>query len=325
MTNSHFLYAGLGLMITLIITFMSMPMLIKYFREKQLGQTTKEIGPTWHHQKDGTPTMGGVAFLIATVISLLGFTLFTDLFSPIIWLLLFLVIFFGAIGFVDDYIILILKRNDGLSSKQKFALQVLGGLIFSVAYQWLGLSTELYVPILGTVDWPIIYGVFTTVWIVGFSNAVNLTDGLDGLSSSTTIVTLIGLMVVAFSQGQIESELLTATLIGGLLAFLYYNKKPAQIFMGDVGSLSLGAVVAGLSIVLKVEWLLLLFGLVYVLETASVMIQVASYKATGKRVFKMAPIHHHFEMSGYTETQVVIGMVILAIIANVIGLFIYFN
>lgn len=302
-----------------------MPRLIRYFREKQLGQTTKEIGPTWHHQKNGTPTMGGVAFLLATTLVVLILALFTDAISPALWLIIFLLLFFGAIGFADDYIILILKRNEGLSTGQKFGLQLLGGLIFAILYHYLGFSSELYLPIIGMTNSPIFFSLFIIFWIAGFSNAVNLTDGLDGLSSSTTIVALLGLSIIGFSQQVFASEIISCALIGGLLAFLHFNKKPAQIFMGDVGSLGLGAVIAGLSIMLKVEWLLLLIGLVYVVETASVIIQVTSFKLTAKRVFKMAPLHHHFEMSGFSETQVVIGFVILAVLANILALFLYFG
>ena len=207
---------------------------------------------------------------------------------------------------MDDFIKIFRKRNLGLTSKQKLIGQLVGGLLFFVVYQLNDLSTDLMIPFIGSVHFGWFYGIFVLFWLVGFSNAVNLTDGLDGLVAGTAGIAYIAYAFIAWQQQQTDVLIFCLTIIGGLVGFFFFNKKPAKIFMGDVGSLALGGGLAAVSILLKQEWSLLLIGLIFVIETASVMIQVTSFKLTGKRVFKMSPIHHHFEMSGWSEWRVVL-------------------
>lgn len=312
----------LAMALAFALTFLIMPRLIIYFREKQLGQTIREEGPEWHQEKSGTPTMGGVVFLIVGLFVSLLVALLAGALSQPLFLLFFLLIFFGGIGFIDDYRILILKKNEGITSSQKFIAQVIGGMIFGLVLIISGFDTSL--PIFSwTLTNPILYLIFVVFWIVGFSNAVNLTDGIDGLSSSTSIVAFLGFLVIAYLQDRLDLAILILSLVGGLLAFLYYNKKPAQIFMGDVGSLALGAIFAGLAILLKVEWYLLLIGFIFVVETASVILQVSSFKLTGQRIFKMSPIHHHFEQVGWSERKIVAVFSLVNLLAVLIALWIY--
>ncbi len=288
------------------LTIMAMPIVIGYFRTKQLGQTTRDEGPKWHEVKSGTPTMGGVVFLIAAVISTVWVGIWQESFTIGLGLLLFITLLYGLLGFLDDFIKIFRKRNLGLTSKQKLIGQLVGGLLFFVVYQLNDLSTDLMIPFIGSVHFGWFYGIFVLFWLVGFSNAVNLTDGLDGLVAGTAGIAYIAYAFIAWQQQQTDVLIFCLTIIGGLVGFFFFNKKPAKIFMGDVGSLALGGGLAAVSILLKQEWSLLLIGLIFVIETASVMIQVTSFKLTGKRVFKMSPIHHHFEMSGWSEWRVVL-------------------
>lgn len=323
MENNELIWGLIAALFTFGLTFLAMPGVIQYFRAKQLGQTTRDEGPDWHKVKEGTPTMGGVVFLVMAVLITLLFTVLQGNFEPAILLLLFVLIFFGAIGFIDDYIILFMKRNEGLTSRQKFTLQVTGAAIFAVFYQILSLDTSLSFPLIGEINAGWVHAFFSIFWIVGFSNAVNLTDGIDGLSSSTTIIAFLAYGIIAWQQMQYNVFLFILAIIGGLVAFLIFNKKPAKIFMGDVGSLSLGAVLAALSIILKAEFILLLIGIVFVIETASVILQVFSFKTRGKRLFKMSPIHHHFEMVGWSEEKIVLIFSLVGIIGAGIGLSLY--
>lgn len=292
--------------LSFLLTIFFMPIVIRYFREKQLGQMTREEGPSWHEAKSGTPTMGGVVFLVTASVVSIGFASVLGVLSIPLGLTLFILLLYGLLGFLDDYIKLIMKRNLGLTSKEKLAGQVAGAFLFFVIYKWSGFSTELFFPVVGTIQSDWLFGLFTVFWLVGFSNAVNLTDGLDGLVAGTGTLAFSAYALIALNQGQWDLAVLTLAVIGGLLGFFLFNKKPAKIFMGDVGSLALGGGLAALSIFLKREFSLLLIGIIFVVETASVIIQVISFKLTGKRVFKMSPIHHHFEMSGWSEWKVVL-------------------
>lgn len=287
------------------LTIMAMPIVIGYFRTKQLGQTTRDEGPKWHEVKSGTPTMGGVVFLIATAISSIWTGIWQQSFTVSLGLLLFITLLYGILGFLDDFIKIFKKRNLGLTSKQKLIGQLVGGVLFFIVYLMNGFSTDLALPFFGNVHFGWLYGIFLLFWLVGFSNAVNLTDGLDGLVAGTATIAYSAYAIIAWQQGQTDVLIFCLTVSGGLVGFFFFNKKPAKIFMGDVGSLALGGGLAAISILLKQEWSLLLIGLIFVIETASVMIQVTSFKLTGKRVFKMSPIHHHFEMSGWSEWRVV--------------------
>ncbi|MDN6625980.1 MAG: phospho-N-acetylmuramoyl-pentapeptide-transferase [Pisciglobus halotolerans] len=288
------------------ITIMAMPLVIGYFRTKQLGQTTREEGPTWHEVKTGTPTMGGTVFLVAALITVIWVTLWQKQLSLSIGILLFILMLYGMLGFLDDFIKVMMKRNLGLTSIQKFIGQVIGAILFFIVYRMENLPAVLNFPFVNTIDLGWVYGLFVVFWLVGFSNAVNLTDGLDGLATGTSIIAYIAYAIIAWHQDQTDILIFCLAIIGGLIGFFFFNKKPAKIFMGDVGSLALGGGLAGVSILLNQEWSLLLIGFIFIIETLSVMLQVGSFKLTGKRVFKMAPIHHHFEMSGWGEWKIVL-------------------
>lgn len=233
---------------------------------------------------------------------------------------MFILVLYGILGFLDDFIKVFKKRNLGLTSKQKLIGQIIGGIVFFAVYRIEGLDTLLYLPFFGEVNIGWLYAVFVIVWLVGFSNAVNLTDGLDGLVAGTASIAYGAYAVLAFKQGQTDILIFCLAVIGGLVGFFFFNKKPAKIFMGDVGSLALGGGLAAVSILLHQEWSLLLIGLIFVIETASVMIQVTSFKLTGKRVFKMSPIHHHFEMSGWSEWRVVLTFWAVGLVAAALAL-----
>lgn len=301
--------------ISLLITLAVMPFIIRYFRDKQLGQMTREEGPSWHEEKSGTPTMGGVAFILSSVLTIMLLTFFNlDNTINVLPLIVFFVSY-GLIGFLDDYIKLIMKRNLGLTSKQKFLAQLILGLAFYVVLLLTSFDNQLNLPFIGNVPLSYLYGIFATFWLVGFSNATNLTDGIDGLLATTSIIAYGGYAYIAFLQQEFGVMLFAFSIIGGLVGFLFFNRKPAQIFMGDVGSLALGAGLATMSILLNVEWTLLLIGIIFVVETASVIIQVVYFKRTGKRIFKMSPIHHHFEMVGWSERKIVIIFSAITLIA----------
>lgn len=292
--------------ISLLITLIVMPFIIRYFRDKQLGQMTREEGPSWHEEKSGTPTMGGVAFILSTLLTVIMLAFFNlDNTINVLPLVVFFVSY-GLIGFLDDYIKLIMKRNLGLTSKQKFLAQLILGLAFYIVLLLTSFDNQLNLPFIGNIPLSYLYGIFATFWLVGFSNATNLTDGIDGLLASTSIIAYSGYAYIAYLQQNFGVMLFAFSVIGGLTGFLFFNRKPAQIFMGDVGSLALGAGLATMSILLNVEWTLLLIGIIFVIETASVIIQVVYFKRTGKRIFKMSPIHHHFEMEGWSERKIVI-------------------
>ncbi|MGX7419482.1 phospho-N-acetylmuramoyl-pentapeptide-transferase [Carnobacterium gallinarum] len=304
------------------LTIMVMPIFIGYFRMKQLGQVTRDEGPKWHEVKTGTPTMGGLVFLLATIITAIWVGIWQGWLTLSLGLLLFILALYGLLGFLDDFIKVFKKRNLGLTSKQKLIGQIVGGIIFFVLFKNDGLSTAINLPVIGFVNIGWFYGVFVLFWLVGFSNAVNLTDGLDGLVAGTASIAYGAYGIIAWKQGQSDVLIFCLAIIGGLVGFFFFNKKPAKIFMGDVGSLALGGGLAAISILLHQEWSLLLIGLIFVIETASVMIQVTSFKLTGKRVFKMSPIHHHFEMSGWSEWRVVLTFWAVGLVASVLALMI---
>lgn len=293
------------LALSMLTTIILMPYVIRYFREKQLGQTTRNEGPKWHAAKSGTPTMGGVAIIISATLASIVFSIFIGQFNTVMILLLFIFVLYGLIGFFDDYIKVVMKRNLGLTSLQKLIAQIIGGILFYIGISVVHLPTSLYIPLLGNIDFGIFYALFIIFWLVGFSNATNLTDGIDGLLASTGTIAFAAYALIAYIQNQMDIFIFALSVVGSLVGFFIFNKKPAKIFMGDVGSLALGAALASMSILLKQEWTLLLIGLIFVIETASVMLQVFVYRRTGKRLFKMSPIHHHFEMSGYSEWKIV--------------------
>ncbi len=298
-------------MVAFIVAGISGIFLIPLLHKLKFGQEIREEGPKWHKTKSGTPTMGGFIFIIAAIIAvIIGIFLIEDARENTngILALLFASLAFGGIGFLDDYIKVILKRNLGLKAKQKFSLQLLIAILFSV---WMvsGGIIDIQIQIPFTEKFIelnyYIYIPFIVLVMLAAVNSVNLTDGLDGLATTVTMVVCLFYMITAKLSGNIAVALLGSATFGGLGGFLIYNKFPAKVFMGDTGSLFLGGVVSAMAIYTKNPLLLLIVGFVYVMESLSVIIQVTWYKKTGKRIFKMSPIHHHFEMSGWSEKKIV--------------------
>ena len=306
------------------LTLMIMPFFIGYFQAKKQGQSIRDDGPTWHNEKAGTPTMGGLVFLIAICLTTVTFALIQKTLTSSLLIVLFILGLYGALGFLDDFIKIFKKRNLGLDSKQKLVGQIVGGGIFYLVYRMEGFPNTLTLPWGLELNLGLLYGVFVLFWLVGFSNAVNLTDGLDGLVAGLGLISFGTYAIIAINQQQYDVLLLCLATMGGLLGFFLFNKKPAKIFMGDVGSLALGGMLAAISILLRQEWTLLLIGSVYVMETASVMLQVASFKLTGKRIFKMSPIHHHFEMTGWSEWKIDIVFWIIGLGMSILTLIILY-
>ena len=282
-------------------------LLIPVLRALKAGQSIRESGPTWHNYKAGTPMMGGLMFVAASAL-VLALNVFAVKDYSVYYVLL-LSLCFGFIGFLDDFTKLKYKRNLGLTSAQKAMLQMAVSAIFLYAMYRSGMDTELYIPFVHVSFrlHPIVYIFFAMFVMVGCVNAVNLTDGVDGLCGSVTIPVMIFFTAAAVAQGKFDLALLPATLVGGLIAYLFYNWHPAKVFMGDTGSLFLGGVVCSLAFALEMPLILILVGFIYICETMSVILQVGYFKLThGKRLFKMSPIHHHFEMCGWKEVKICI-------------------
>ena len=302
------------LILTILASFVASlilgKILIPVLRALKAGQSIREDGPTWHNSKAGTPTMGGLSFIGASALSLVfGFSgMLSGDFTALYVLLLSLC--FGLVGFLDDFFKVKYKRNLGLTSIQKACLQMAVSAIFLyILYKEGSMSASLYIPFTNFYLQlhPLLYIFFAMFVIVGCVNAVNLTDGIDGLSSSVTLPVMVFFTLSAVSMGKFDLALLPGSLVGGLAAFLTYNWKPAKMFMGDTGSLFLGGVVCGMAFALDMPLVLVMVGLIYIIETLSVILQVGYFKLThGKRLFKMAPIHHHFEKCGWKEQKIVI-------------------
>ena len=283
-------------------------LLLPVLRALKAGQSIREIGPTWHNMKAGTPMMGGLMFIFSTILCLIGnIPAMTD-YS--VFYVLLLALSFGFIGFLDDFTKIKFKRNLGLTTLQKFMLQMaLSALFLYAMYRSGSMNTHLYIPFANaSVELhPLVYIFFAMFVMVGCDNAVNLTDGVDGLSSSVTLPVMVFFMAASIALGKWDLALLPASLLGGLIAYLFYNWHPAKVFMGDTGSLFLGGVVCGMAFALEMPLILILVGFVYICETVSVILQVGYFKLThGKRLFKMAPIHHHFELCGWKEEKIVL-------------------
>ena len=282
--------------VTFLLTLVGIPAFIQFYRKAQITGQQMHEDVKQHQAKAGTPTMGGLVFLIATVVVSFLVALFSKQLTNNVGMILFILVLYGLVGFLDDFLKVFRKINEGLNPKQKLALQLLGGVVFYFFYDRGGdmLSVFGYQVHLG-----IFYILFALFWLVGFSNAVNLTDGIDGLASISVVISLSAYGVIAYVQGQMDILLVILAMIGGLLGFFVFNHKPAKVFMGDVGSLALGGMLAAISMALHQEWTLLLIGIIYVFETTSVMMQVSYFKMTGgKRIFRMTPVHHHFELGG---------------------------
>ena len=310
---------------------------IPYLRKLKFGQTILEIGPKWHESKQGTPTMGGIMIILGVLVSLVcafgqsaisGSDFASELKSPFNLSVfisgMVMALGMGAIGFFDDYIKVVKKRNLGLTAKQKTFLQLLVSALYLMALALCGVKTT-NIPFIGDINitngaglifWPI-----ALMFVYGFTNAVNLTDGLDGLASSVTLVGSCALMLICGYFGIGHGNVTAAALAGACAGFIVWNSKPAKVFMGDTGSMFLGGMMVAISFATGRPIILLLVGIVYLTEAFSVMLQVAYYKKTKKRIFKMAPIHHHFEMCGWSEERVVLVFSLVTLSASIIAIF----
>ena len=296
--------AAAGGVLSGLIGFLLLPVL----RALKAGQSIREVGPTWHNYKAGTPMMGGLMFIFALIICLVIAIPTMEDYSVLYVLVLSLC--FGAVGFVDDFCKMKKKQNEGLTSIQKLLLQLaVSALFLYLMYRNGSMNTKLYIPFFD-VEFELhlmLYIFFAMFVMVGCTNAVNLTDGIDGLSSSVTLPVMVFFAAVAFVTGRPDMALRPACLVGGLIAYLFYNWHPAKVFIGDTGSLFLGGAVCAMAFALNIPLILILVGFVYIVETLSVILQVTYFKLThGKRLCKMSPIHHHFEMSGWKEEKIVL-------------------
>jgi phospho-N-acetylmuramoyl-pentapeptide-transferase len=314
------------------------PSMIALLSRYQIGQVVRSDGPQSHLQKSGTPTMGGGLILVAMV---LGTLLWADLTSRFVWILLGTTLAFGLIGFYDDYLKLVVGNSKGMAARYKYLAQSAAALTIAMVLHHLRQApaeTSLYVPFFKAVAVPmstIGFVAFAYFVIVGSSNAVNLTDGLDGLAIMPAVMVAAALGVFAYATGNIrfagylqipyipgvgEVLIFSATLVGAGLGFLWFNSYPAQVFMGDVGALAIGASLGAIAVIVRQEFVLFVMGGVFVLETVSVILQVASFRLTGKRIFRMAPIHHHFELKGWAEPKVIVRFWIISFVLVLAGL-----
>ncbi|WP_349410411.1 phospho-N-acetylmuramoyl-pentapeptide-transferase [Pseudalkalibacillus sp. SCS-8] len=316
-----------GLIVTLLASFIVAvvlsPIFIPFLKRLKFGQSIREEGPKSHQKKSGTPTMGGIVIIVSLIVSTLLISLYFGLFTIEIMILLFVTLGYGIIGFIDDFIKVVMKRNLGLTSKQKLLGQLIIAIIFYFGMKQAGISTALSIP--GTdlsfeLGW--FYVVLIIVMLVGASNAVNLTDGLDGLLAGTAAIAFGAFAVIASSKLDLGIALFCLAVVGSLLGFLVFNAHPAKVFMGDTGSLALGGAIAAVAILTKTELLLVLIGGIFVMETLSVMIQVVSFKTTGKRIFKMSPLHHHYELSGWSEWRIVVTFWAVGLLLASLGIYI---
>ena len=324
MSNSDTVFAISLLLVAFFLTVLMLPRLIKYLHVLKFGQAIREEGPQSHMHKKGTPTMGGISFIVSIVISLVVAMFLDSENIQYYFLFIYTTISFSIIGYIDDMLIVVKKKNDGLAPRKKLMLQILFSVIFYILVSFIYKDINyIHIPGLDyNLNISYLYLIFLVFWQTGFSNAVNLTDGLDGLATSVTIITTSTFALLAYKENNFPVLVFCLTIVGALLGFLLFNKNPAKIFMGDTGSLALGGILAAISVILHKEIAFLFIGLVYILETLSVIIQVAYFKKTGKRIFKMSPLHHHFELSGYGEVKTVYIFVIIAMISSAIGYFI---
>jgi phospho-N-acetylmuramoyl-pentapeptide-transferase len=327
----------LGTLTALVLSLWLGPIFIRYLVEGQIGQAVRDDGPQSHLSKAGTPTMGGAMILMAIAVSTL---LWGDLRNHYVWIVLAVTLGFGAIGWVDDYRKVVEKNPRGLPARWKYLWQSVLGLGAAIVLYMTASSpveTSLIVPMFKGVMLPLglFYVVLSYLVIVGSSNAVNLTDGLDGLAIMPTVLVAMGLAVFAYASGNAvfanylqipmipgagELAVFCATIAGAGLGFLWFNTYPAQVFMGDVGSLALGAALGVVAVIVRQEIVLFVMGGVFVMETISVILQVASYKMTGRRIFRMAPLHHHYELKGWPEPRVIVRFWIITVVLVLLGL-----
>ena len=326
----------LAVFVAIVITVAFMPAWIRFLKKAHLGQQVRDDGPQTHLVKQGTPTMGGVIMLIgvAATVLLVGYL------TPETMVLLGAILITGIIGLVDDSSSIMHERSLGLTPKQKLLTQFAVATIFCLfAVNYIGVEPTVEIPFIVTIDMgvlttvlpigdgiaiPWIYLVFVNILLVGLCNAVNLTDGLDGLAAGTVLVVMVVMAAIAYRSDLLEPAILAAAIAGACIGFLWFNSHPAEIFMGDTGSLALGMALGCLAVVTKTEFVVIIIGGLFVIEALSVMIQVAYYKRTKKRIFLMAPLHHHFEKKGWSETKVVIRFWIISGVFAAIGFSLYF-
>lgn len=315
------------ILIAALVTVLLSPIVIPFLRRLKFGQSIREEGPKSHQKKSGTPTMGGLMIIFSVIVTSIIMAVKVHAGGAIsyqLWLLLFVLIGYGLIGFLDDYIKVVKKRNLGLTSKQKLAGQLIIALVFYFILRSQDFPTSIQIP--GTdIYWELGWGyaVLIIFMLVGSSNAVNLTDGLDGLLAGTAAIAFGAFAVLAwYDIPQEDVFIFSLAVVGALLGFLMFNAHPAKVFMGDTGSLALGGSIAAIAILTKLEILLVIIGGVFVIETLSVIIQVISFKTTGKRVFKMSPLHHHYELLGWSEWRVVTTFWLIGLLFAVLGVYI---
>jgi len=325
--KTELIYFILVLLSTFVITAVSARILIPKLKSHKMGQKILDVGPRWHKSKEGTPTMGGLSFLIATVIvfAIAAVTAFLrdESINMIKLLITFIMVLLNCmIGIIDDYTKFIRKQNEGLKASQKYLMQLLVAAAYLFAMTVSGcIDTSMYIPFAGiTLELGWFYYVAAFIVITGIVNCVNLTDGIDGLASTVTLVVGAFFAVVSFCSGLLAETIMSALLIGSCLGFLVYNFYPAKIFMGDTGSLFLGAMVTGLAFMINNPLIIIIAGIIYVIEGTSVILQVGYFKLThGKRLFKMSPIHHHFEKSGWSEIKIVTVFSLITLAACVLA------
>ena len=293
----------IALISSLVLTAIFLPWLIIFMHSHHEGQEIRDEGPKWHQKKSGTPTMGGTIFVLAAVVSTLWVTIWQHDLTKTVWILIISLLGYGIIGFLDDGIKLYYKRNLGLRAWQKLLLQIIIAVVIVLIAASDGFKFGLYIPFVGVVDSVVLFTIFIIFWLVGFSNAVNLSDGLDGLATGLSIVAYGTYAYLAYKQNNLAILIFCMSVIGGLITFLIFNHKPAKIFMGDAGSLALGGGLAAVS--------------------ASVILQVISFQTTGKRIFKMTPIHHHFEMLGWSEWKVDIVFWLVGLVGSILYIVIW--
>ena len=300
--------------------------LIPWLHALKAGQSIKEIGPVWHMAKQGTPTMGGIMFIAGIFIAILitGWQDFSQGRFGALFVFLFALVF-GVIGFLDDFMKVKYHKNEGLTAPQKFLLQLAAAIVFTVLLRYTGyLTPDLYIPFFNVsfqLPWAV-YMVFAAFVIVATVNAVNLTDGVDGLATGVTLPVALFFLAVSLMWKITDLSIFAAALVGGLCAFLIYNFHPAKVFMGDTGSLFLGGTVCGLAFALDIPLIIVLVGIIYLLETLSDIIQVTYFKLThGKRIFRMAPLHHHFEMGGWSEEKLFTVFTLVTLVCCVLAFF----
>ena len=323
MKDGQILATILSILPCFVIALIAGKFIIPWLRAMKAGQTIREVGPKWHNSKAGTPAMGGLVFILTALIGTLVLCLIFNVWTSALVFAFALV--FGAIGFLDDYFKVKKKQNLGLTALQKLLLQLAASALYLfLLYETEHLHASIWIPFT-KVSWNIpiwVYIPFAVFVIVGTVNAVNLTDGIDGLATGVTMPVMIFFLVTALALKKAELAIFPAALLGGLAGFLCYNFHPAKAFMGDTGSLFLGGAVCGLAFALDIPLILILVGIVYIVETVSVMMQVTYFKLThGKRIFKMTPIHHHFEMCGWSEVKIWVVFVSVSVAACVLAWF----